>query len=107
MPPNRSCWKRWNWQPSGRRDRLSSCSAGQALTITVPNLKTAAKLGRYLSAVRQFLATNDPGHLAPHIGESVTDTAGKTFPFETNPNVLYRLSVTGTETFEQVYRIAV
>lgn len=92
---------------SDRPREMLIYSNGRASTIKVPNLKSAAKLGRYLSAVRQFLSTNDLDYLVSFTGESVADVKGKVHPFETDPNVLYRLSLTGTETFEQVYRIVV
>jgi len=39
--------------------------------------------------------------------EHATDIKGDQHPFETSPNTLYRLSVSGTDSFEQVYRIII
>jgi hypothetical protein len=36
---------------------------------------------------------------------SVTDTDGRTHHLETRPNVLYRLSSAGTESYEAIYRL--
>lgn len=82
-------------------------SNGRQIVITVPDLDTAGMVGSYWNAVKQLLWNNEPDYLEPFAGKSVIDTAGKAHPFETDPNTLYRLSLTGTETFEQVYRIVV
>ncbi len=79
----------------------------QALSIIVRNHKDASMVGKYMSAVKRFLRTNDPKHLDAFIGSSVRDLKKKTYVFETNPNALYRLAVTGSETFEQIYRIVI
>jgi hypothetical protein len=80
-------------------------SDGQSLAITVGDFKTASQVGLFMAAAKRFLTSNDPDHLVPFVGRSVVDMAGKRHPFETRPNVLYRLASSATETFEQVYRI--
>lgn len=82
-------------------------SSGEAFAITVGTFRNASKVGRYMAAVRRFLRSNDPEHLKPFIGKSVTDKSGVSHIFETNPNTLYRLSASGSESFEQVYRIVI
>ena len=67
----------------------------------------AVDVGRYMAAVGRFLETNDPGHLAPFEGLSVTDVSGRTHPLETRPNMLDRLDQARGAPFEQVYRIVV
>jgi len=84
--------------------RMPIFSGGKQLAITVNN-KSASLIASYLSAVGWFLRTNDPKFLAKFVGRSVKDVSGKIHVFETNPNVLYRLSSAGGEPFEQVYRI--
>lgn len=84
--------------------RMPIFSGGKQLAITV-NSKSAAMIGRYNSAVRQFLGTNDPKFLAEFKGRGVKDARGKLHPFETDPNTLYRLSSAGSEPFEEIYRI--
>ena len=74
------------------------------MAITVRS-RNASLIGRYNSAVGQFLRTNNPDVLAEFGGRAVKDINGKTHPFETNPNTLYRLSSAGTEPFEEIYRI--
>jgi hypothetical protein len=78
---------------------------GRSVTIKVPDFSTASQVGRYTAAVRHFLTSNDPEYLDPFVGQSVTDIGRKKHPFETRPNVLYRLASSATESFEQVYRI--
>src|SRR5579872_3540344 len=79
-------------------------SAGRQIAIKVRG-KSASLIGRYMSAVGQFLKTNDPKFLAEFKGRSVKDVRGKVHQFETDPNVLYRLSSAGGEPFEEIYRI--
>jgi len=79
---------------------------GKLVAITVSS-KSASLIGGYMSAVGQFLKTNDPKFLAEFVGQSVKDTSGKAHAFETDPNVLYRLSFAGTEPFEDIYRIVI
>jgi hypothetical protein len=84
--------------------RMAIFTDGKQLAITVRS-KTASLIGKYNSAVGQFLRTNNPAVLAKFKGRAVKDTRGKIYPFETNPNALYRLSSAGGEPFEDVYRI--
>jgi hypothetical protein len=60
-----------------------------------------------MSAVRQFLQTNDPKYLTKFKGLSVRDVRGKIHTFETDPNTLYRLSSASGEPFEEIYRIVI
>jgi hypothetical protein len=82
-------------------------TAGALKTVRVPNYAEALRAGRYMAATEQFFSENDPGILAPFAGEFVTDVDGHRHPFETRPNVLYRLRLTGAASFEQVYRVVV
>ena len=81
-------------------------SGGRQLAITVGS-KSASLIARYMSAVSQFLRTNDPKYLAEFEGGSVRNVRGKVHPFETDPNALYRLSSAGAEPFEDIYRIVI
>lgn len=89
-----------------RRSReIPIYSSGRELVIKVRTFNAASQVGRYMAAVRQFLETNDLSVLKPFKGKSVKDTKGKSYIFETRPNVLYRLSASGNEPFEEIYRI--
>ncbi len=94
-----------NWIVVRRlRRKMPIFTDGKQLAITA-NSKSASLIGRYMSAVGQFLKTNNPKFLAEFKGRSVKDVSGKVYQFETDPNVLYRLSSAGGEPFEEVYRI--
>jgi len=82
-------------------------SEGEASSITISRFHYASKLGRYMAAVRRFLRSNDPEHLEPFIGKSIKDSHDKDYVFETSPNALYRIAASGSETFEQIYRIII
>ena len=82
-------------------------SRGRSITIVVGDFETASQVGQYMSAVRQFTRTNDPGYLKPFVGRSVRDVKNKRRPFETNPNTLYQLTSVGEDVFEQVYRVVI
>jgi hypothetical protein len=97
--------RRWVVRNDRRRRQIPLYSDGKLITVIVRGYEAAASIGRYMAAVKQFLATNDIEHLAPFVGEAVTDTARKVHLFETRPNVLHRLNAVGSESFEQIYRI--
>lgn len=99
-------WRGDHWivRADHRRRQILTYSRGEAIVVTV-RLPTARAIGEYMSAVGQFLETNDPAPLAAFRGQAFTDTAGKRHPFETDPNTLYELADTGSATFEDVYRI--
>jgi hypothetical protein len=98
---------RWVFRKDNRKRELLIYTRGKAVTITVAGYEPAARIGTYMSAVGQFLTTNNLAHLDPFVGESVQDVAGKHYFFETNPNTLYRLAETSVQSFEQIYRIVV
>jgi hypothetical protein len=98
--------RRWQPRPDLPR-RMLIFSAGKSRAITVGGVESASFVGRYMAAVGRFLETNNRSVLTPFVGQSVRDVAGKEHPFETRPNVLYRLSAGGEHTFEQIYRIVI
>lgn len=98
--------RRWIIREDLKR-RTLIYSNGKALSITVTNLQEATKVGKYMSAVSKFMRSNNSDFLKPFIDKSVTDKSGNNHLLETEPNILYRLNVAGTESFEQIYRIVV
>ncbi|PLS82774.1 MAG: hypothetical protein CYG60_23540 [Actinobacteria bacterium] len=96
---------RWVVKNDRRSRELQIFSGGRALTIVVPGYAEAELIGRYMSAVGEFLRTNNASNLRPFVGEQVADVNGRTYLLETRPNLLYRLHALGVEPFEQVYRI--
>lgn len=87
--------------------RVLIFSRGHEFQIIVGDFKAASLVGKYMSAVGWFLKTNDISHLEPFIKKTVKDIDGKIHPLETRPNVLYRISLDGGSSFEQIYRIVV
>jgi hypothetical protein len=98
---------RWQVGQDRRPRRLPIYSKARVIDVIVPGYDEAVLVGRYMNATALFQATNDPLVLGPYSGQSVTDTKGRSHPFETDPNVLYRLMAGGPEPFELVYRIVV
>jgi hypothetical protein len=97
--------RRWIIDPNLPR-RMPMFSRRRAIEVVVSG-DDASKVGAYMDVVGKFLATNNRDLLKPFVGQSVTDKAAQSHPFETNPNTLYRLAAAGEATFEQVYRIVV
>ncbi len=98
--------RKWIVGRDRRRRQMLLYSKGEVITVTVaPDV--AQEIGAYMSAVGQFLGSNDPASLAPFRGKWISDISGNAHPFETDPNTLYELEGTGVETFEDVYRIVV
>jgi hypothetical protein len=87
--------------------RMLLFSQGRQVGVVLGDFDSASSVGRYLHAVREFLETNRLAGLNQFSGESVRDIAGKTHPFETRPNVLYRLAGSSDHTFEQIYRLVI
>ena len=98
--------RRWVVNPKLPR-RMLIYSRQKPVRIIVADQESASLVGRYMSAVGKFLGEPDIELLRPFIGESVADILRKKYPFETNPNWLYRLSSAGGESFESVYRIVI
>ena len=88
-----------------RAREMTVVSKGRVFKAILPNFDAASVNGEFLSAVRAFLLSNEPSPLRKFEGRSVTDTAGKSHPFETDPNTLYQLAAAGTELFHNVYRL--
>lgn len=97
--------RRWVVKDDRRQRQVQIFSGSQAHVITVAGYAEAELVGRYMTAVREFLSTNNASNLRPFVGEWVTDTGNKPYLLETRPNILYRLHAMGVEPFEQIYRI--
>jgi hypothetical protein len=73
--------------------------------LKVKGFKPASTVMFHLAAVESFLAAPDLATLEPYVGLSVTDAEGRAHRLETRPNVLYRLSAAGGESYEEIYRL--
>jgi hypothetical protein len=98
--------RRWSVRDDLPR-RMLLYSDGRAIVVIVGDFESASKIGRFMSAVRHFLRTNRLAALREFEGESVTDVLGRSHPFETRPNALYRLASAHDQSFEHIYRIVI
>jgi hypothetical protein len=98
---------RWRIGPDARQRQMLIYTEGRDLIVVLPDYQSAHLAGKYMSAVGHFLVTNDPSGLAEFAGQGVRDQGGIFHPFEVHPNTLYRLSETGPDSFEAVYKIVV
>jgi hypothetical protein len=98
--------RRWSVRHDLPR-RMKLFSRGEEVRVVVGDFEAASKIGRFMSAVGEFVRTNKPAGLREFEGASVTDIVGKSHPFETRPNALYRLASAHDQNFEQIYRIVV
>jgi hypothetical protein len=96
----------WAFKDDRPREFTTITTRGEK-TLTVIGFDAASLIGRYNAAVRIFLETNDAGKLAPFVGVSFSDARGRRHVFETDPNTLYRVAGTGSDAFNQIYRIIV
>ena len=83
--------------------RMTMFTSGRAENFLLRGFEPASLVGQHLAAVKAFLETNDPEHLARFVGRSITDANGKVHIFETDPNTLYRLA-TEREGYPEIYR---
>jgi hypothetical protein len=97
--------RRWVFKRDRRFRRIPIYADGRRVVITVRDLKAAQLVGQYMSAVRQFLETENVDVLAPFRGQSVPDVLRRRYVFETRPNVFFRIDASGVEPFELVYTI--
>jgi hypothetical protein len=98
--------RRWRVRDDLPR-RVQLLSNGETRVIVVGEFAAASLVGRYMNAVGRFLNDNKVAPLAPFVGLTVRDIKGHEHPFETRPNVLYRLAVGGESTFEHIYRLVI
>jgi hypothetical protein len=94
----------WHFNDNRLR-RMTVISDGRIQDLLLPGFDEASLNGQHLTAVRQFLASNDIDLLLPFEGRSLTDARGEAHPLETDPNALYRLAAAGSELFHEIYRL--
>lgn len=94
------------WLLDDRRTReMSLISEGRNKVVRIGGFDAASRIGSHYAAVGAFFDDPDINRLTPFAGDGVTDVTGQFHPFETNPNVLYRLAHADGEGFEAIYRI--
>src|SRR5262249_13314772 len=80
--------------------RMLLFSDGRVVQVVVGDFTSASKVRRFMSAVSRLLRTNNPAGLREFDNASVADVSGRTHPFETRPNILYRLASAHDQSFE-------
>lgn len=88
-----------------RPRRVATITNGQTRSVTVGTFAEAQKAGEYFHAAGEFLRSNDPIWLVPFDGDGLTDMRGTFFPFETDPNALYRHAAADAPAFHEIYQI--
>ncbi len=99
--------RRWVVKNDRRPRQVQIFSGGRAHTVVVPGYAESELVGRYRTAIGEFLRTNNRSNLRPFVGEWVTDVNGRAYLLETRPNILYRIHALGIEPFENIYSIVV
>jgi len=83
------------WHPK-RYDRiprtLNINENGSEVWIEVNDSRHASIIGRYQSAVREFLETGNASVLRPFKGKRVRDAQGNWHVLETDPDAIYEIS---------------
>lgn len=96
---------RWKIGHDTRKRAMVIFSKGKEQPVILQGYEASRLAGEYMNAVKEFLAHNDPAYLAPYQGAGVIDASGRYHPFETDPNILYKLTATSDRPYEKVYRI--
>ncbi|MGP6220502.1 helix-turn-helix transcriptional regulator [Caldiplasma sukawensis] len=96
---------KWIAKSQDRISRLMSIyENGKQLWIELRDSRTASKIGKYNSAVNQFLRTGDIDVLKP-FKKPFKDARGKEHRFETNPDKLYEIAKQQEEPeFWEIYK---
>lgn len=83
------------WKPT-KYDRIERVMAinenGREVWLSVNDSRHASTIGRYHSAVRQFLETGDESILKPFKGKRFKDAKGNWHILETDPKKLYEIA---------------
>jgi hypothetical protein len=96
-------YERGKWTIFDLRPQEFWIASRGALKKVVVAADDGSEIGRYWNVVNRFLETNDISHLAPLLGDGVTDVYGQFHPFELRPNVLRRLDSIGEFDFVEIY----
>ena len=84
---------------------MTVISDGKAQELRLRDYDQSSLNGEHLSAVREFIRTNERELLLPFDGRAVIDAKGKAHPLETDPNELHRIAAQGDELFTDIYRL--
>jgi hypothetical protein len=99
-------FRKGRWRFTDRRQRkVRAITTRGDKDLKVKGFNPASAVMRHRAAVREFLNTNDPSLLERFKNWPIVDAEGRTHHLETRPNVLYRLSAAGSESYEEIYRL--
>lgn len=97
----------WQFLKDSRVRETPVYANGEFKWVSLRGFAPASKARLYMADTERFFRTNNLAFLNKWKGEGVEDADGRWVPFETRPNVLYRLNATEKEPFEQIYRIVI
>ena len=98
---------KWQFLKDIRSRTVPLFTDGQFRVVTVKGFGPASKGFKFMIDADRFLHTNDRRYIVKWEGEGVEDMDGRWVPFETRPNVLYRLNAVEREPFEMLYKITI
>jgi hypothetical protein len=96
--------RKWGLSADLKRS-IEIFSLGEKRMVILSDVAEASTAGAYRNAVHRFLNTQDRRLLMPFESRSVRDVYGIEHQLETNPNTLYRLTLSGDHAAEHIYRI--
>ncbi|MGA7330004.1 MAG: hypothetical protein WBX25_37350 [Rhodomicrobium sp.] len=99
-------YKGRRWQIVDDRARQFPFYSDERLVTAWLKSSELSDAGKFMHAVKTFLAFGNEKVLKPFEGQGVRDIKGKFYPFETDPNVLYELDNAGELSFPEIYKIA-
>jgi len=88
-----------------RPRRVLTIHKGRPRAVIVSGFSEVSLAGKYNASVGHFVRSNDLSAIEPFEGEGLTDTKGRFFPFETDPNALHRYAAMDTPAFHEIYQI--
>ncbi len=99
------------WKPK-KTDKISRIMAinedGRELFIEVNNSSYATLIGKYHSAVKEYLNTGNTAALAKFDGKKVRDSSGKWHALETDPSAISEINARREEPeFYDIYQVSV
>ena len=103
----RKVGRQWVFLKDIRSRTVPLYTQGEFKVVTAKGFAAASKGFKFMIDVDRFASTNDLRYLSKWNGEGIEDIDGRWVPFETRPNVLYRLIAIDKEPFEQIYRIVI
>jgi hypothetical protein len=100
---------RWKAKKTDRISRIMAINEdGKELFIEVTNSRYATLIGKYHSAVKEYLNTGNTDVLAEFEGKRVKDSSGKWHTLETNPSAIREINAIMEEPeFYDIYQVNV